>query len=163
MPTHCHQQSNQAMISHPKIINLSSFPLTIEQKQILLEGLKFTPTPQRNVNEMKRDIDEFTRKLRLREYFYSENNNEGEQIITPLVNPKSTFNPPRNRNNTLDITIDFLQKQKFPVQVKNSSNLSKKEWLGLMSLKNNEGIIIKEADKGGSVIIMNKDHYAKMI
>ena len=31
-----------------------------------------------------------------------------------------------------------------------------------MELKNNKNIIIKEADKGGTVAIMSKKHYCKM-
>ena len=30
-------------------------------------------------------------------------------------------------------------------------------------LKNSDGIIIKEADKGGSIVIMTKRHYKKMV
>ena len=32
-----------------------------------------------------------------------------------------------------------------------------------MELKNNKNIIIKEADKGGKVVIMSTKHYCKMI
>ena len=32
-----------------------------------------------------------------------------------------------------------------------------------MELKNNKNIIIKEADKGGTVVIMSKKHYCKMV
>ena len=43
------------------------------------------------------------------------------------------------------------------------SNLSKEEWLAIKDLQNNEEINIKEADKGGSVVIMKRDHYVKMV
>ena len=33
----------------------------------------------------------------------------------------------------------------------------------LKALRENKEIIIKEADKGGSVVIMNKEHYKRMI
>ena len=52
------------------IINLSKRNLTFDEKSILNKGLKFTPVPSKNnPNELKSDIHEFTRKLRLVEYF----------------------------------------------------------------------------------------------
>ena len=43
------------------------------------------------------------------------------------------------------------------------SNLTKTEWKDLLALKNNFEIIIKEADKGDFVGLMNKPHYIRMI
>ena len=37
-----------------------------------MKGLKYTPTPKRNIIELKRDVVEFPRKLRLIEMFSSE-------------------------------------------------------------------------------------------
>ena len=37
-----------------------------------MKGLKYTPTPKRNILELKRDVVEFPRKLRLIEMFSSE-------------------------------------------------------------------------------------------
>ena len=66
--------------------------------------LKFTPTPQRNVIELKKDIEDFTHKLCLREYF---SNNEPKNTENEsLVKNKSSFYPPHNRNKTLDTVID---------------------------------------------------------
>ena len=48
-----------------KIINHSSKPLTEWQINLLRRRLKFTPTPKPNTIELKRDIQEFTRKLEL--------------------------------------------------------------------------------------------------
>ena len=92
-------------------MNLSSVSLTPSQIQILSKGLKFTPTPQRNLPEMEKDIKDFTRKLRLVEFF-----SENPELDTPdssLVKNKSNFCPPQNRNSTLESVIKFLQKQSF--------------------------------------------------
>ena len=43
------------------------------------------------------------------------------------------------------------------------NNLSKEENKALESLTNDESIIIKEADKGGAVVIMDKDYYETKI
>ena len=72
--------------------------LTDSEQKILEKGLKFTPTPERgNQQELKEDIFEFTRKLRLAEYFYGT-----EDPDISLVKNKSDFIPPRNRNAALD-------------------------------------------------------------
>ena len=44
---------------------------------------------------------------------------------------------------------------------KNKSNISKHEWQDILNLKNNKNIVIKEADKGMTVVIMNIKHYLK--
>ena len=58
------------------VINLSSVQLTQDEVNLLSRGLKFCPTPT-NINrpELKADISDFIRRLRLHEYFHDENNN----------------------------------------------------------------------------------------
>ena len=46
---------------------------------------------------------------------------------------------------------------------KNKSNILKNEWKAIKSLKENDSIVIKEADKGGTVVVMNKSHYNSMV
>ena len=46
---------------------------------------------------------------------------------------------------------------------KNKSNILKNEWKAVKSLKENDSIVIKEADKGGTVVVMNKSHYNSMV
>ena len=98
---------------------------------------------------------------------FSENefnkNDENNIENSSLLKPKSFFNPPRNRNSCLDKTIDFLKEQNFSQQHKNKSNISKEQWQGIQTLRQNKNLIIKEADKGGCVVLMNKTHYIKMI
>ena len=141
---------------------MSSIQLSQDQINILGKGLKFTPTPKRNVHELKKDTENFTRKLRLIEFFADEEANDDNNIS--LVKKKGKFTPSRERNKTLDIIIDFLHKQNFEETKKNNtSNITKDENKGIMELKNNAEIIIKEADKGGAVVIMNREHYKKMV
>jgi len=97
-------------------------------------------------------------------------NDEGQDLKEPrdtendsLLKPKSYFKPPRNRNSCLDKTIDYVKQQKFVHKIKNESNISKDQWKGICTLKNNDKIVIQEADKGGCVVIMNKEHYKEMI
>ena len=38
-------------------------------------------------------------------------------------------------------------------------NLKKEEWKAITTLRNNKDIVIKPADKGGNIVIMNKQDY----
>ena len=73
---------------------------------------------------MEKDIKDFTRKLRLVEFFL-----ENHELDTPdssLIKNKSNFSPPQNRNSTLESVIKFLRKQGFYEEYfKNKSNISK--------------------------------------
>ena len=76
---------------------------------------------------------------------------------------KSSFHPPRNRGAWLGKTIEFLQQQTFQTSCNNKSNFTKAEWKDLLAIKNNSELIIKEADEGSCVVLMNKPHYKRMI
>ena len=67
----------------------------------------------------------------------------------PLVKNKTNFYPPSNRNKFLDTTIYFINQQNLNNLSKNKTNLSKEDWQALKELKNDESIVIKEADKEG--------------
>ena len=139
--------------------------LSQQHVSILHRGLKFTPTPLPNKIELKNDVQQFSRKLRLLEFFYKENESEeNKSSDDSIIKNKSTFNLPRNRDKILDQNIDSLNNLNFPdLQKAPKSNLSKLEWAVMNDLKNVKNIEIKEADKGGSVVILSKSHYKSMI
>lgn len=150
-----------------KIINMSSISLSSPQIRILSKGLKFTPTPVSNLTELEKDIDEFCRKLRLKEYFYEDETVRETNDDISLARNKSNFHPKRNRDKTLDTCIDSLQKasknlKSFSVPTA-KENLTHSERRALKQLKQNRNIIIKEADKGGTVCVMDRTFYAEKI
>ena len=148
-------------MSKPKIFNLSNKVLSQQHVNVLRRGLKFTPTPLPNKIELKNDVQKFSRKLHLLELFYKENESEEEKSSDDsIIKNKSVFNPPRNRNNLLDQNIDSLNSLNFPdLQKAPKGSLLKLEWAAINDLKNDKNIEIKEADKGGSVVILSKSHY----
>ena len=99
------EKNTGAEIVKPKIFNLSSKTLSRYQTNILLRGLKLTPTPKRNNIELKSNIENYTRRLKLAEFFQSKKRNHSEEN---LFQEPSTFTPPRNRNRDLDHQIDVL-------------------------------------------------------
>lgn len=145
-----------------KVINISSKTFSQEQVSILEKGLKFTPTPKHaNISEIKKDIAEFSRRVRLAETFFDMNEDDSS-----LARNKSRFIPKKGKNLALDTFCDNISN--FPLEAKttdtnNRTNFSKHQWKILEELKNDESIIIKEADKGSAIVIMNKTDYKDMV
>ena len=87
-------------MNKPKIFNLSNKVLSQQYVSVLHRGLKFTPNPLPNKIELKNDVQQFSRKLRLLEFFYKENESEEEKSFDDsIIKNKSAFNPLRNRQN----------------------------------------------------------------
>ena len=129
-----------------------------------MKGLKFTPTPLPNITELKSEVQHFTRKLRLAEFFNSDESGSesDEETEVSLVKNKSKFCPPHNRNKALESYIANLHSQ--PLQAKNiKANLSSQEKKALHDLQSDSSITIKEADKGGSVVLMDTDYYVTKV
>ena len=59
------------------------------------------------------------------------------------------------------ISINDLEFAKLPLSAPLRQNLSQAERRALRSLKNNTDIVIKKADKGSAIVIMDRDDYIK--
>lgn len=93
--------------------------------------------------------------------FFLDTDNDDESIVSN----KSDFMPPKGRNQYLDKFIDTVKT--FPIEQlsgKNTfrNNINKLEWDAIENLKNDESIIIKEADKGSAVVIMDREYYKSL-
>ena len=154
------EQNTGTEIIQTKIFNLSSKMLCRHQTNVLLRVFKSTPTPKRNNIELKSNIKNYTRRLRLAEFLQNKEANDSEN----LFQKQSTFTPPRNRDRDLDHQIDVLKNLNFEkMETKFKSNLSNMEQQELSKLPNNETIVITPADKGGAVVILSTGHYQSMI
>jgi hypothetical protein len=65
--------------TEPKVINLSNRQLNEFEIQLLSKGLKYTPTTKGNKQELRKDIKEYTRRLRLAEFFHKEDSDDDPQ------------------------------------------------------------------------------------
>ena len=109
-------------IVKPKIFNLPSKTLSRYQTNILLRGLEFTPTPKPSNIELKSNIQNYTRRLRLAEFFQNKEANDSEEN---LFQKQSVFTPPLNRDRDLDHQIDVLNNLNLEkMETKSKSNLS---------------------------------------
>ena len=101
--------------------------------------------------------------MRLAENFYDlemEGDNDNS-----LVQNRSTFTPNRNKNQALDTFCENITKFSIEALETNykKSNFKNQQWDALEELSNDQNIIIKEADKGSAIVIMNKEDYKDMV
>ena len=143
---------------------MSDYVLKEDEKAVLLKGLKFCPTPKSVDNdEFAADINAYCRRLRLCEFFDDEATNDNS-----LVRQASSWQPNCGRDENLDSVINFLVSSSENLIKCNNykgcrrSNVSKTEWGALETLKHSK-MIIKQADKGSAIVLMNSNFYKEKI
>lgn len=144
----------------PKIVNLSRKTFSEEEIEVLKMGFKFTPTPNPDNQNLEKDIDEFCRKLRLREFF-----GRVENFNDCIVQNKKGTTIHKGRNKHLDEYIDSLKSTKSSLKNRNhvKHNLNVIQKKAPQNLQNEDTIILKEADKGGAIVCMNKMFYKTLV
>ena len=103
--------------------------------KLLKRSLKFAPTPNTNKNELKTDIEEFGRKLRLLEHFDEYNKQNPDNS---LARNKSNFVPPMTKDKYLSTFLEATTKyhEQLVEPRPRTSNISKNEWQSLDNLLN---------------------------
>ena len=135
-------------------------PLSNDELLVLARGLTFCPTPKRiNLAELSADINDFTRRMRLKEYFHDHNNSTQPNEHNPFHN-KSSWTPPTDRDPALNTYVDAIKHDILTVNRNHiTDNLTKDERQALRNLKKRQDIIIKPADKGSGTVVMDKSWY----
>ena len=144
------------------VVNLSNRELTPAENSLLSKGLSFCPTPKEiDSFALRKDVSEFVRRLRLREYFYSDVDVGGDFSDNPAFRKKSTWCPEKNRDLILETYVSMLERKIFSndLRVRCHSNISREEQEALRHLRSYDDIIIKPADKGSAVVILDRDKY----
>ncbi|XP_041429856.1 uncharacterized protein LOC121397307 [Xenopus laevis] len=143
------------------IINLSGHQLTPPEVSVLIKGLSYVPSVVPQDFNIIVDNYRFSRTLRLQEHFKGARRSitEDDRII-PQFRAKSVFDPIINNaslrtfSRMLDAAVpDFLQ------QSRNRGNCTKEERTALRGLRENSNIIVKPADKGGAVVVLDYEYY----
>ena len=144
------------------VLNLSHHPLNEHEISILSKGLKFIPKPSKSY---KQDVDEafttYSRRMKLVDFF---SESKFKQYDTPKkFYPKSKWSPADEMiNQELSKELKDLKQRIDEInitQTNSESNLTKKEWQAIKSLRENTKIVIKPADKGSTKVIMSKPNY----
>ena len=139
--------------SSKTVFNLSRKVLTETEIHDLEKGLGFAPTPTRiNESDLKRDFNEFSRKMRCKWYFRNDPTEKFSE--KPAFNIKSNWNLP-NGHSALEIFLSKLDNDVLSVLPGTPCdyNLLKKEWLAMRGLAEDCNIVIKPADKGSCVVL----------
>jgi hypothetical protein len=104
------------------------------------------------------------RKLTLKK-FSTDNPSEETPKIQRLFTPRSNWRPPIP-NKTLETFYRAIKNDLIQENMKNrcltKDNLSKEDRTFLKSLKENSQIVIKKADKGSAVVMMNTPDYLRV-
>ena len=119
----------------------------------------FAPTPSHiNEADLRRNLREFSRKMRCKWHFRNEVPQNNEEISQFKV--KSQWNPPKGHP-ALEAFLNKTEKDIFsliPEREKNY-NLTKDEYLTMRSLENDRNVTIKPADKVSSIVVRDRFDY----
>ena len=155
------------------VINLSTYQLKREEISLLEKGLNFIPTPQiEHQAKIVQDFLLYERKCRLYHRFHKEDENEKDEedvveeedeLSQNILKVNKGWTPHDNLTdpNILAYKSVCLHnlKKNMTSKIKPRFNLKKKERQAIKSLKKNNKIVIKPADKGGAIVIMNREDY----
>ena len=142
------------------IVNLSSKDLTDSEKALLARGLKFIPTPD---SVSKSDIldthTDFARKIKL-SYFFHGMPDRGHN---GLFKQKSSWEPPEGLLPPEIVgELDELKVKLGRINVlSETSNIAAVERCALDDLQNYHDVVIKKADKGNAIVIMDREQYIR--
>ena len=134
--------------------------LTSPQLSLLNKGLNFIPTRGNNKNiksQSRLDLQNYHRRIKLWAYYNDEN------ITTKLpFTPASSWTPPdlslpSHVRDLIKSDLDLFEKSFKTLRME--SNLTPEENVALKELIDNRTIIIKPADKGSMVVVMDLEQY----
>jgi hypothetical protein len=152
---------------HNVVVNLSDKKLNDYEFSLLNKGLGFVPSHFRpNLDVLTKDIVRFERRLQIHYFFSNEgeiDNNQGFNRCRESFVPVSTWVPPRPN---LQISKFCLELKKGILKILNTvpiCNLSAKERKFMHSLKKDDSVVIKKADKGGGIAVLNTSDYVDKV
>ena len=163
--------SAQADISCPnqhKLVKCipDSLPLTENERSVLSKGLKFVPL-KHNTSKYTtlRDCERFFRKLRWMAVLGSvpraPSLSDEHDIFRYLFGVPAYNEPPHGKNKKLELYITKCHEEIKQLSTKplTHSNLTPDEHTALKNLSHRQDIIIKPADKGGAVVVWDRNLY----
>lgn len=159
--------------THTNTINLSNTTLSNNDLKLLDLGLTFAPTSTR----MKQDdiataLNKLTRTLKLKDFFEDDDMGHNYLNLKNMFRHPSTWEPKNKeiteptwevifklQERTTEILNDYeLRDDHYYIKHK-KHNLTQGQRDSIKTLRNNKNIVIKPADKGGMVCILNRTSY----
>ena len=155
-----------SIINTNGVFNLSSHVLTEVELTLLSKGLSFSPTPgDLNLSNVRQAVESFHRSLHLAHHFHEIDGlpprNEDEGFGHPNFRPRSKWVPPVAPPAPMSafFTANYAALNKLPRLRSNRRNISNAEMAAIKSLNSNRKIIMKSADKGSGIVLMNVQDY----
>ena len=161
-------------------MNLSSVHLSEAQISILDKGLTFIPStryiPYSRILECK---NRNLRNIKVRDYFYGRSRKYDPTAFCNMFKFRSTWEPPIGRLapeavqaiiKISSYTASLIKNRLVKTRVEGQgplirlpqmrpNNITKSEARAITQLKSNDSVVIKPADKGGAVVVMDRDLY----
>ena len=139
-----------------------------KELNILNTGLKCAPRKIMNKFDLYIDTHKFIRTLNLKKYFLSHpvessmRSNVAPLYIDSGLKNRSLFNPQNSNNHYIEVFKQLVLKDidELPQKKKVNPEFIKE---GIKTLEKNKDIIIRPADKGGGVVVMDKEFYLNQL
>ena len=141
------------------ITNLSNYTLTQTETDLLNKGLSFRPQYNTNRKDLQIGFHKLIKRLHT-DFHFRDDTFKPRKLHRPTDwSPPTPLNPTlttitQQLHNTYTHTLNTLD------QLNSQSTTHPSQYSeAITSLKRNKDIIIKRADKGGSVVLMNTKNY----
>ena len=162
-----HKEADKFSYLGKRVINLSKYSLSKSEISLLERGITFAPTPgDADIAEIHSEVNKFIRRILLKLHFHDPDPDLRSayfnQIPPGLVKFRkpSTWTP-RTNDPCVNAFIHNVHKSMSELNPRSreTHNLTKEERSSLNNLKSNGNIVIKKADKGSSIVVMNRSDY----
>jgi len=114
------------------------------------------------ISNVRSAVEKFHRSIRLAHYFHEIDGlpprSEDEGFGHPNFRPRSEWVPPAAPMSAF-FTANYADLNSLPRLRSGTRNISNQEMLAIQSLNSNRNIIIKPADKGSGIVVMNTCDY----
>ena len=157
--------SNTNTTSKNVVVLCEHFVPTTTQVRLLEKGLTFIPTPKPHKNQrlmLEHDVQTYHRRVELALYFKDSKRKLDKTNIKHRFIPPSTWRPPKDKlppEMSFLIKADLNSVKHLNLNKSVELNITKEERKELLQLKNNSNLVIKSADKGNAVVLMDRKQY----
>lgn len=142
--------------------------------KVLEKGLTFIPTPAMTKNhrlELEYELQKYHRRIELDLYFKDDKRRFDKKNISNRFKNSSEWRPPAHKLPPQMATL--IQKDQKTLKLLNLQerdpymnprkylNISEEEKRELLTLKWNHNVVVKKADKGNAVVLMDRTQYVK--
>ena len=158
------------------IWNLSSYNLSLPQKELLLKGLNFAPTPKYSDIETSEweQAAKVIRKVKLHNAHNKDESFDGLEDIEEINEEREESEPlpmklkvqkwsvPKENSEETAALCNFIETKLRTIksQVNNiTPNLSPRLRLALLLLRRQKDIVIASSDKDGKTLVLNKEDF----